>query len=124
MSQNSSERLEALRTTELFGRLPESILWTVVASSTVRNLTRGEILYSEQEEASALYFVVRGQLRSIRMNVEGREQVLSTEPPGAILAAVALFERCSCNPPPLNSAARRRNEATKPRYSSRRSCSG
>ncbi len=90
-SQNSLERLEALRTTELFGRLPESILWTLVASSTIRSLTRGEIFYSEQEEASALYVVVRGQLRSIRMNVEGREQVLSTEPPGAILAAVALF---------------------------------
>jgi CRP/FNR family transcriptional regulator len=91
MSQNSLERLEALRATELFGSLPASILGTVVASSTLRNLSRGEILYSEEEEASALYVVVRGQLRSIRMSVEGREQVLSTEPPGAILAAVALF---------------------------------
>jgi CRP-like cAMP-binding protein len=91
ISQISFERVEALRATELFGSLPESILWTVVASSTVQNLCRGEILYSEQEEASALYVVVRGQLRSIRMNVEGREQVLSTESPGAILAAVALF---------------------------------
>jgi CRP-like cAMP-binding protein len=91
MSQNSLERLEALRATELFGSLPAAILGTVVASSTVRNLCRGEILSSEQEEASALYVVLRGQFRSIRMSVEGREQVLSTEPPGAILAAVALF---------------------------------
>ncbi|HTW64467.1 MAG TPA: Crp/Fnr family transcriptional regulator [Bryobacteraceae bacterium] len=91
ISQISLQRAEALRATELFGSLPESILWTVTASSTLRTLSRGEILCSAQEEASALYVVVRGRLRSIRMNVEGREQVLSTEPPGAILAAVALF---------------------------------
>jgi len=35
--------------------------------------------------------VGRGQLRSIRMSVEGREQVLSTERRGAVLASVALF---------------------------------
>jgi CRP/FNR family transcriptional regulator, dissimilatory nitrate respiration regulator len=90
-SQNSLERLEALVATELWCSLPESILWNVAASATVRTLSRGEILYSEQQEASALYVVVRGRLRSIRMNVEGREQVLSTELPGAILAAGALF---------------------------------
>ena len=38
-----------------------------------------------------MYVVCDGELRSIRQNVEGREQVLSTERVGAILAAVPVF---------------------------------
>lgn len=91
MPANGIDKLAALRSTDLFATLPESILRTVVASSATRTLNRGEILYSEHDEASALYVVARGELRSIRQSLDGREQVLSTERPGAILAAVAIF---------------------------------
>jgi CRP/FNR family transcriptional regulator len=55
-------------------------------------LNRGEILYSEHDEASALYVVARGRLRSVRLSRHGKEQVLSTEGPGSVLAAVAIFD--------------------------------
>ncbi|HTU43989.1 MAG TPA: Crp/Fnr family transcriptional regulator [Bryobacteraceae bacterium] len=91
MSRNVLDRIAILRTTDLFGSLSEQILRTVVASFINRSLDRGEILYSEHDDASALYVVGRGVLRSVRLSVDGREQVLSTERPGAILAAVAIF---------------------------------
>lgn len=69
----------------------EPILRAVVASFIIRSLDRGEILYSEHDDASALYVVERGVLRSVRLSVDGREQVLSTERQGSILAAVAIF---------------------------------
>ncbi len=75
----------------MFGNLPEPVLRTVAACTRTRDLNRGEVLYSEHEEASALYIVASGELRSIRQSSDGKEQVLSTERPGAILAAVAIF---------------------------------
>jgi CRP/FNR family transcriptional regulator len=54
-------------------------------------MTRGQVLYSEHEEASGVYVVVRGELRSVRQSLDGREQVLSTERAGATLATVAVF---------------------------------
>jgi len=91
VSRNTLDRVAVLRSTDLFGSLSEPVLSTLAASFTTRRLSRGEILYSEQDDASALYVVGRGVLRSVRLSVDGREQVLSTERPGAILAAVAIF---------------------------------
>lgn len=85
------DKAAALRATDLFGSLPEPVLRTVADLTIRRTLDRGDVLYSEQEEASALYVVAHGELRSIRQSAEGREQVLSTERRGAILAAVAIF---------------------------------
>ncbi len=90
-ARRSVDKAAALRATDLFGSLPEPVLRTIADCSTSRTLNRGEVLYSEYDEASALYVVAYGELRSIRQNSEGREQVLSTERPGAILAAVAIF---------------------------------
>lgn len=90
-SCKSSDRSAALRATDLFGSLPDAVIRKVVDCSTTRTLNRGDVLYSEREEASALYVVAQGELRSVRQSPDGKEQVLSTERPGAILAAVAIF---------------------------------
>jgi CRP-like cAMP-binding protein len=45
----------------------------------------------EHEEALYLYIVARGELRSIRENEQGREQVLSTERRGSIVALASVF---------------------------------
>ncbi len=90
-SQKALDKFAALRATDLFGGLPDPILQTIAGCTITRSLQPGEFLYSEREEASALYVVGRGELRSIRQDRNGREQVLSTERAGAILAAVAIF---------------------------------
>jgi CRP/FNR family transcriptional regulator len=69
----------------------EDILSELAKRSMVRQLRAGETLFSEDDEASGLYIVIEGDLRSVRRNAKGREQVLSTEGPGAILAAVPVF---------------------------------
>jgi CRP-like cAMP-binding protein len=91
LSRNVLDRVATLRATDLFGSLPEPILRTVADCAITRHLSRSETLYSEYDEASSLYVVASGELRSIRQDVDGREQVLSTERAGAILAAVAIF---------------------------------
>ena len=86
-----TNKVLALRRTDLFGSLADDLLQHVAQFAVTRHLSRGQVLFSEYDEASGLFVVAEGELRSIRQNVEGREQVLSTERPGAVLAAVPVF---------------------------------
>lgn len=85
------DKVEALRKTDLFGSLTDDLLLKISELAVARHLSPEQVLYSEHDEASALYVVARGELRSTRQNVAGREQVLSSEHAGAILAAVPVF---------------------------------
>jgi CRP/FNR family transcriptional regulator len=87
----TSEKVEILRKTDLFGGLTDDLLKKIAGLAVTRNLAHDQVLYSEHDQASALFVVARGELRSIRQNPGGREQVLSTERTGAILAAVPVF---------------------------------
>ncbi len=87
----TNDKVEVLRKTDLFGNLASDLLKKIAGLTAVRNLTNNQVLYSEHDEATALFVVARGELRSIRQSRDGREQVLSTERAGAILAAVPVF---------------------------------
>lgn len=90
-AQKNTDKLAALRNTQLFGSVSERVLREVAGCAVVRQVQSGQVLCSEHDEATALYVVVDGELRSIRQNAAGREQVLSTEGPGTVLAAVPVF---------------------------------
>lgn len=85
------DKVTALRQTDLFGSLSGDVLEEIAALAVTRHISRGQILFSEHNEASNLYVVTRGEFRSIRQNLDGRQQVLSTQHPGDILAAVSVF---------------------------------
>jgi CRP/FNR family transcriptional regulator len=87
----ASGKVEVLRKTDLFGSLADDLLKKIAGVAFTRTLHSNQVLFSENDEASALFVVARGELRSIRQNSDGREQVLSTERAGAILAAVPVF---------------------------------
>jgi CRP/FNR family transcriptional regulator, cyclic AMP receptor protein len=87
----TSDKVEILRSTDLFGNLAEDQLLKIAALAATRSLEPNQVLYSESEEALALFVVARGELRSIRQNIDGREQVLSTERAGAVLATAPIF---------------------------------
>ena len=91
LPQANVDKTEALRRTELFSSLPEGVLHEIAGLTTVRRLRRGEMLYSEHDEARGLFIVAEGGLRSIREGADGREQVLSTERSGATLSETSVF---------------------------------
>jgi CRP-like cAMP-binding protein len=84
-------KIEILRQADLFRNLPDDLLRKIAGLAITRHLERGQILFSEHEMASGLYVVGSGELRSIRQSANGREQVLSTERAGAVLAAVPVL---------------------------------
>ncbi len=90
-SSSSTEKASVLRQTDLFGTLSDTLTEKIAGLAVSQNLNRGQVLFSEHEEASGLFVVADGELRSVRQNAEGREQVLSTERRGSVLAAVPVF---------------------------------
>lgn len=90
-SQMAVDKVTALRKTGLFGRLGEDLLRKIAGHATTRQLSPGQVLFSEDEEAYGLYIIAEGEIRSIRQNAGAREQVLSTERAGAVLAVVPVF---------------------------------
>lgn len=86
-----AKRIEALQQTHLFGGLTDDVLRKIAGAALFLQLKRDHVLYSQEDEASGLYIVVSGEFRSVRQSAEGREQVLSTERAGAVLAAVPVF---------------------------------
>lgn len=86
-----SNKTAALRRSDLFSSLPEEVLREISDLAILRRIRRGQILFSERQQTSGLYIVVQGEIRSVRQNLNGREQVLSTERPGAILGLAPVF---------------------------------
>ncbi len=85
------DKIAALRKTELFGKLSDDLLRKIAGYATSRHFSPGQVLFSENEEAHGVYIVATGELRSVRQNLGGREQVLSTERAGAVFGAVPVF---------------------------------
>ena len=90
-AEPSINKIAALRRTELFAGLADPVLSDAAACAVLRRFDPGEILYSEYDQASALYIVVDGEIRSVRQKAKRSEQVLSTEGAGAMLAAAPVF---------------------------------
>lgn len=90
-SDNSFDKAEAVRKTKLFDGLSPEAVESIANRAYSRHLTAGQVLFSEHEQASVLYIVIRGRVRSIRQSTGGREQVLSWEEAGAVLALAPVF---------------------------------
>ncbi len=87
----NTDKLAVLRKSEIFANLSDDLLRKISGLASTRQLQRGQVLFSEYAEGSGLYVVASGELRSVRQNAEGREQVLSTERVGAVLAMAPVF---------------------------------
>lgn len=91
LDREHHRRVAILKTTQFFGSLTDDLLRKIAGLVSTHKLGQGQVLYSEHEEAIALYVVAAGEFRSVRQSADGREQVLSTERAGAVLAEVAVF---------------------------------
>lgn len=85
------DKIAALRRTCLFQGLSENALAEAANCAIPRAFRAGDILFVENENASSLYVVVQGQLRSVRLT-GGREQVLSIDGPGAVIGAGPILD--------------------------------
>src|SRR5262245_9901953 len=87
-----TDKIAALKKTQLFGELEEPELCALAERSVERRLAPGEILFVARDEARALYVITSGALRAFREGVDGREQVIHVEREGATIAELPVFD--------------------------------
>jgi CRP/FNR family transcriptional regulator len=88
----SIDTVRALRNTELFRDLDETMLSAVAAKAVERAIARGEILFVMGEAAKGLYVIAAGSVRAYRTGADGREQIIHTEHSGATIGELPLFD--------------------------------
>jgi CRP/FNR family transcriptional regulator, dissimilatory nitrate respiration regulator len=60
----------------LFKGLPSEQLDKLARITTLRDVKRGELVFSEGDEANGFYVVIRGRVKVYKLSPEGKEQVL------------------------------------------------
>lgn len=83
---------QLLADVDLFRSLSPEALERIVAASTPRNLRRGDVLFSEDDEASELYFVESGRIAIANRSPDGRESVVALMESGDLFGEMALFD--------------------------------
>ena len=92
MSTDAASPKQILKATPLFAALDESEISSLAARCGIRPYASGEVLFTEGEPCKGLYIVVSGRVRIFKTSLNGREQVLAVEGPGASVAELPVFD--------------------------------
>mgnify|MGYP001252813164 CR=1 FL=1 len=75
----------------LFAGLDGDDLQIVHSIGRVREHPRGELLFSEGEDASGFFVVLEGKVKIYKLSAEGKERILHIVGPGGTFAEAAIF---------------------------------
>jgi CRP/FNR family cyclic AMP-dependent transcriptional regulator len=81
-----------LRNTELFSGLDPALLGRLASQSALRRIHRGDVLFTETEEASELFVVVSGRIAMTNKSPDGRESVIALMEAGDLFGEMPLFD--------------------------------
>lgn len=82
---------EALKNCHLFNGLTDDELALVAGIGKTKDSLRGELLFSEGEEATGFYVVLAGRVKVYKLSPEGKERILHMIQPGQTFADAAIF---------------------------------
>lgn len=84
--------IEILRNVELFGALPPDQLELIAAHAAPRLLTRGDVLFAQNDEPTELFVVVTGRIAIFNNAADGRESMVALMEPGDLFGELPLFD--------------------------------
>ena len=88
---SSSDRLSFLSGVALFAGLAEGPLRRLAATSQVRRVTKGQLLFSQGEPGDTVYVVAAGSIAIVLATSDGRELVINEMRAGDFFGELALF---------------------------------
>jgi CRP-like cAMP-binding protein len=92
MSQTGPEEIDFLRTVPIFADLQDSELKRVAKVGIRQRYKKGNIIVLEQEAGAALFIIVSGKVKVVRMDEDGREVILSIFGPGEFFGEMSLLD--------------------------------
>ncbi len=86
------QKAELLSRAAIFRGLDTDTLLKLASQARERSIAAGDILFAAGDTPQGLFVVVRGAVRAVRVNLEGREQTIHVETEGGMLAEVAVLD--------------------------------
>jgi CRP/FNR family cyclic AMP-dependent transcriptional regulator len=86
------EEINFLRNVPIFAELEEKDLLRVVKLGTSQKYKKGNIVVLEQENGAALFVIITGKVKVVRMDEDGREVILSMFGPGEFFGEMSLLD--------------------------------
>ena len=83
--------LKTIARIPLFEGLPSEQLEDLAMIITEQGFRKGEIIFSEGEEAEGFYVAVKGRVKVYKLSAEGKEQILHIFGPGEPFGEVPVF---------------------------------
>jgi CRP/FNR family transcriptional regulator len=84
--------LATLRGADLFQSLSDDELTAIGRLMAKCELPAGQVLFNEGDACEGLYVVERGAVKIFKTSATGREQVLTIEHPGGVVAELPVFD--------------------------------
>jgi len=82
---------QILKNVPLFAGLSEPDLDDLMAIVRINEHPRGELLFSDGEEAAGFFIVLDGKVKVYKLSPEGKERILHVIQPGGTFAEAAIF---------------------------------
>ena len=82
---------QILKNVPLFAGLSEPDLDDLMAIARINEHARGELLFSEGEQAAGFFIVLDGKVKVYKLSPEGKERILHVIQPGGTFAEAAIF---------------------------------
>ena len=83
--------LETISKTPLFHGLPHEQLGKIEKIAVKREMSRGELIFSEGDEGDGFYVVAQGRIKVFKVSLEGKEQILHILGVGEPFGEVPVF---------------------------------
>lgn len=83
---------DLLTASDLFSDLSDDEMDTIVDASTQRQLRRGDVLFTEDDESTELFMVEDGRIAMTQRSVDGRESVIALMERGDMFGEMPLFD--------------------------------
>ena len=84
--------VQTLSQLPFFARLGDDALLEIASHIRERDFSPGQVIILEGEPCQTVYFIAQGLVRTLRMSLEGREQVLAYLQPGEWLNLVPALD--------------------------------
>lgn len=82
---------QIIRSTPLFGALPQDVAQSLIGTQTVREYEKGALLFQQGEPANSFYVVIDGWVKLYRITPDGSEAVVGVFRRGETFAEAAMF---------------------------------
>ncbi len=86
------ELINHIASIDLFKDLPVKHLNDLAMILTDQVFEKGQLIFSEGDEATGFYVVLTGRVKIFKLSTEGKEQILHIFGPGQPIGEVAVFE--------------------------------